>query len=85
MDEELFFKTLTVNNDGYLKTLKDLSQYGKIVFYACVHLMVKQKEVSPLKHKNTFNTFKILSENDNITVKHFYKSRNHATFTVALQ
>ena len=51
------------------RSLNDLSQYGKIVFYACVHLMVKQKEVSPLKHKNTFNTFKILSENDNITVK----------------
>ncbi len=41
------------------RSLNDLSQYGKIVFYACEHLRVKRKEVSTLKHKNTFNTFSL--------------------------
>ena len=69
MDTDFIFKALTKNNDGYLKSLDDLSTHGKVFFYACFHLMVKQKDISPSKHKNTFNTFKILSENVNISVK----------------
>ena len=69
MDEESIFKALTKNNDGYLTSLNDLSHYGKVFFYACFHLLVKKKDISPSKHKNTFNTYKTLSENENIFVK----------------
>ena len=68
MDEESIFKSLTVKNDGNLKTLDDLSYYGKVFFYSCVHLMIKKNEISPLK-QNTLDTFKILSENSILKVK----------------
>ena len=68
MDEESILKSLTVNGDGILQTLDGLSQCGKIFFYSCVHLLEKPLGLDPNKHKNTLNTFKFLSENNNISV-----------------
>ena len=68
MDEESILKSLTVNGDGILQSLDGLSQCGKIFFYSCVHLLEKPLGLDPNKHKNTLNTFKFLSENNNISV-----------------
>ena len=68
MDEESIFKALTKNGDGTIQTLDELSQCGKIFFYSCMHLFGKPPGLEPLQHKNTLNTYKVLSENSNIGV-----------------
>ena len=68
MDEESILKSLTVNGDGILQSLDGLSKCGKIFFYSCVHLLEKPLGLDPNKHINTLNTFKFLSENNNISV-----------------
>ena len=68
MDEEAILKSLTMKGDGTLQSLDELSQFGKIFFYSCVHLLEKPPGLEPHKHKNTLHTFKVLSENKNICV-----------------
>ena len=68
MDEESILKSLTLKGDGTLKDLNGLSKCGKIFLYSCVHLLLKPPELEPHKHKNTQNTYKFLSENQNLSV-----------------
>ena len=65
MDEVSILKSLR-GDDGTLKDLNELSKWGKIFFYSCVHLLLKPQELEPHKHKNTLNTYK--SENHQISV-----------------
>ena len=69
MDEESILKSLTKNGDGTLLNLDGLSKCGKIFFYSCVHLLLQKPPRLDLHmHTNTLDTFKFLSENENISV-----------------
>ena len=62
----------SLKNVFKLLTLKDFEWFVQIweIFFLCMCAFHgKKKRSISIKHKNTFNTFKILSENKNITVK----------------